>query len=159
MGNRVIGEAVPHPEWRLIVKHLQESPYGVLVTHDDLEAVTGLRVGDRNYHRQVSRARETLLEYQRELETVPGCGYRLVQPDEFHGRARREGRLAGRRVRRAQRVLVAAPQELLSDDQNRRNADALAKFGALELMRRDVLRDTRPSLPFVRPDVPKLISG
>lgn len=160
MAEGVIGRVSPHPEWRIIVEHLRHAPYGTEVPHAEMEQITGLRVGSYSYYRQVVRARRELLrEWQRELETVPRNGYRLVSPSEFHGRARRQVRLAGYRLRQGKDVLVAAPQHLLSDDENRRNADMLTKVGRLESLRLGVLRDTRPSLPAPpAPDVPKMLS-
>lgn len=156
-----IGQTSPHPEWRILVEHLRHADYGTEISHDEVSDLIGLSVGDIRYHRHVGRARiELRHDFQRELETVNGKGYRLVLPHEFHGRARRELRLAGKRLRASKDVLVAAPQHLLTDEQNRRNADALAKVGRVESMRLGAMRDTRPTLPAPpRPDVPKMIGA
>lgn len=153
----MIGRAVPHPEWRRIVERLHTEDYGTQYSHEQLAAIAGLVYPSTRYFRQIARARRELLrEWEREIETVPRVGYRLVQPSEFHGRHRREVRLAGRRFGIAQDILVAAPQRLLSDAENRRNADALAKLGRLESNRRGYLKQTAPALPPPRPDVPKM---
>jgi hypothetical protein len=150
-----------HPEWRVIVELMREAPYGSMFSHAEIAASCGLSVCSPRYFRQVAQARKVLLnDWQRETETVRGQGYRLVEPPQFFGRARRWLTLAGKRVRRAAKTLVAAPQHMLTDEQNMRNADALAKIGALESQRRRVLTETRPSLPPPKkPDVPPLLSA
>ena len=149
----------PHPEWRLLVAALSTRSYGTLVTHDEVMQLTGLLYPSPRYFAQVSKARKALLkDWEREIETAPRLGYRLVLPGEFHGRSRRELGFAGRRLRLSARILMAAPQTLLSPEQNMRNANALAKIGGLELQRRKVALATRPSaeLP-ARQDVPKMV--
>jgi len=148
-----------HPEWRLIVERLADEDYGVVIAHGTLATLTGLTSQSRRYFSQVQRARRVLLaEWQRELESMPGIGYRLVEPPEFTGRSRRQLRLSQRRVKRAGAILVAAPQHLLTDAENAANANMLAKVGALEAFGQRTLRDTRPSvLATTRVDVPKLL--
>lgn len=149
----------PHPEWRLIVELVSPRDYGETVSHQEIAASTGLEYGSRRYFQQVQRARKVLLtEWRKELETVASVGYRLVTPNEFHSRFRRQLRLAGRPLRQGVRVLVSAPAERLTDAQNAQNADSLAKVGALEAMRRRTVTDTCPSLPITkRVDNPRLI--
>jgi hypothetical protein len=150
--------AKPHPEWRLLVAALSTREYGALVTHDEVMQLTGLRYPSPRYFAQMSKARKALLkDWEREVESAPRLGYRLVLPGEFHRRSRRELGFAGRRLRLSAQILVAAPQALLSSEQNMRNANALAKIGGLELQRRKVSHATRPSaeLP-ARHDVPKM---
>lgn len=149
----------PHPEWRVIVGLIQTREYGESIPHAEIAAATGLSYGTQRYFQQVQRARRVLLtEWRKELETLKGTGYRLVNPDEFNGRFRRQLRLAGRPIRQGLRVLVAAPAERLTDAQNAQNSDALAKMGALESLRKRTAAETRPSLPPHRPaDTPRLL--
>lgn len=153
------GQVMRHPEWRLIVDALSARDYGTEITHAEMSAITGLAYPSVRYFQQVTKAKRRLLsEWSREMETLSGQGYRLVKPDEFHARARRQVVFAGRRLRRGASVLVAAPQHLLTDEQNSRNANALAKIGALEAQRKRVIAETRPVLPPARHDTPKLLS-
>lgn len=151
----------PHPEWRIIVDLLHAAEYGAQFSHAQIAAATGLPMQSLRYFQQVRRARRALLEdWRRWLEPVKAVGYRLVEPTEFHGSSRRQVILGGRRIRQAARILVAAPSELLSDGDNRKNADALAKIGALESQRRKVMAETRPSLPAAKmADQPKLLTA
>jgi hypothetical protein len=153
-----IGAVRAHPEWRLIVEALSTREYGSVVTHAELTSLTGLSYPSPRYFGQVSKARVALLDdWQREIEPYHGVGYRLVNPADFFGRGRREVVRAGRRLRMSMRVHQAAPQHLLSDADNARNANALAKVGSLESQRRRVLIETRPSLPVPKIDTPKLL--
>jgi hypothetical protein len=154
------GSVSPHPEWRIVVEMLSGRDYNTEISHTELSDATGLRHGSSRYFSQIRKARRVLLaDWQRELESMPGLGYRLVTPSEFGGRARREIVISGRRIRTAKSILVAAPQHLLSDHDNAKNADALSKFGALEAHRLSALKSTRPSLPPPRADVPKMLGG
>jgi hypothetical protein len=155
----MIGLTKQHPEWRLIIEALKERPYGSSISHAELAAVADLQPQTRRYFSQVNRARKTLLdEWQRELETVQGAGYRLVEPSEFFGRVRRGIRLIGRRARATMRVAAAAPSHLLTDQENAKMADVQSKLGSLESQRRRLFSSTRPSLPLAtQADVPKLL--
>jgi hypothetical protein len=158
-GGRVIGDTQKHPEWRLIVDLLSARDYDSTVTHAEIVAHTGLTYPTTAYFRQVCTARRHLLrDWSRELESVGGVGYRLVKPEEFHRRGRRQLLFAGRRLRRSAAIHASAPQHLLSADENARNADALAKIGSLESQRRRVMAETRPSLPAPKTDTPKLLT-
>lgn len=154
----MIGHTQHHPEWRVIVEALCRREYGDIVSHEEMERIGSLHYPSHRYFSQVAKARKALLkDWQREIETLPKIGYRLVNPDEFHRRSRREVSLAGRKIRRGVQILVAAPQDRLSTADNARNADSLAKLGALESHRRKVMIGTRPSLPAPpRHHVPKM---
>lgn len=154
----MVGNINPHPEWRIIAQQLSTRAYGDVVTHSEIGAMSGLTHPSHRYFAQVGKARRALLrEWDRELESVPGVGYRLVMPSEFIDRSRRELGFAGRRLRLGAQILVAAPQSLLTDAENARNANALAKIGAIESHRRNVMKDTRAAMPMKR-DVPKMLS-
>jgi hypothetical protein len=154
----MIGQTRRHPEWRLLVEALSAREYGAFVPHEEIASVLQLAYPSPRYFGQVSRARRTLRrEWRRELLAEPGEGYRLIEPVEFHGQSRRQVSFAGRRLRVGMEILIAAPQEKLTDADNARNADALAKLGALETQRRRVIRQTRPSLPPPKTDVPKML--
>lgn len=149
-----------HPEWKLLVAALCEAPYGHELTHSEAAEIMHVKPQSGRYYRQMQRARSVLRDsYRREVETVNGQGYRLVQPDEFNRRARREVQLGNRRHRHAAKVLIAAPAELLTAEQNARNADALAKVGQLVAFGKSTLRDTRPSLPAPKIETPKMIEA
>lgn len=150
-----------HPEWRLVVEALSVRDYGTLVSHAELAMLTGLTYGTRLYYAQVNRARRTLLaDWQRELEAVQKVGYRLVEPTEFLRRSRGYVSRSGKWLRRGVKTLASAPAHLLSDEQNTKNADTLAKIGAIESLRKRVMSETRPVLPpSDKPDNPRLLAG
>jgi hypothetical protein len=155
----MIGTVRPHPEWRLLVEYLKDRAYGSAVAHAELAEVGSLVPQSSRYFSQVQRARRVLLvDWQRELETVAGQGYRLVEPSEFFGRVRRGLRLTGRRLRATRRIAASAPSHLLTDEQNCRMADIQAKTGKLDAFYRTVLLGTRPVLPTPKADVPKLLT-
>jgi hypothetical protein len=156
----VIDQLHPHPEWRIITDALSTRDYGTIITHAEVSTLTRLRYPSPRYFAQVGKARRALIaDWQRELQSMPGIGYRLVNPEEFHGRSRRELRLAGPHLRLSAKILIAAPQARLSDADNARNANALAKIGALEAQRRKVATETRPSLPPPRISTPKMLTN
>jgi hypothetical protein len=153
-----VGSAKPHPEWRLIVEALALRDYGTIVTHEDIMQFTALRYPSPRYFAQVSRARRELLrDWERELASEPKVGYRLVLPGEFHGRGRRELIFAGRRLNLSALIHNAAPQALLSVEDNARNANALAKLGALKVQYRKAVQDTRPTAAIKTRDMPKMV--
>ncbi len=161
MGESVIGKTSPHPEWRIIVERLSVMDYDTLVTHAAIAEMTGLHYPSPRYFQQVRRARGRLVDdYAREIAAVFGQGYRIVTPEVMvGGRARREGIRGLRHWRMEARLRRGAPQQLLSDEHNRRNADALAKLGGLLAHAGEYRRETRPSaLPPPQKDVPKMLT-
>lgn len=154
----MLNQVQRHPEWKLVVEALKDQPYGTLVSHDEMAMIAQLAARTPRYFAQVNKAGRQLLDWQKHLESVPSVGYRLVEPGEFHGRGRRQLRLAGRRLRMGAAIHAAAPQHLLTDAENTANANALAKIGALEAHRRRVVNDTRPAQLPPKPDQPKMLT-
>lgn len=151
----------PHPEWRMIVDALKARDYGTEILHAEMAAIAGLPAQTPRYFSQVRRARmKLLLEHQRWLAAERTTGYRLVEPSAFHGQGRRQVKLAARRLRIGAAIHGHAPQHLLTDAENKANADALAKIGSLHTQVQKVLKQTRPAaLPAAKPDTPKLLKG
>ena len=70
-------------------------------------------------------------EFQLELESVPGVGYRIILPQEQTAWADAEGYAGLRRsMRKWARRLRNVQLEALSDEQRRQNADSQAKLSA-----------------------------
>lgn len=155
----IIGTVSPHPEWRVVVDALKGRDYGAVVSHEEIANLTGLPAQSRRYFSQMKRAKRGLLEWQRELESLPRQGYRLVMPYEFHTRGRRRIRLAGHQIREGVRTAASAPSHLLSDQENARLADLQAKLGSLESQHRQLLRSTFTALPAPKVDEPKMLKA
>lgn len=154
----MIGQTTPHPEWRIVVGMLRGRDYDSTVSHDELARATGLRYPSPKYFNHVNRAAKALRrEFDRVLVSVASLGYRIINPNECNGEARRQAQIAQRRTKRARETIAAAPDDKLTEPERLKKTDTLAKFGALEAMSRRVLKETRPAaLPTARVDTPKL---
>lgn len=157
------------PLWRALVDHIVEHhSYGASISDLEIDQVTQGRFAtrendgfvDRDFRRFMSRVRRKLLrESGFVIVAVDNDGYRLIKPEEYGAHARQRVRQAARELRLSVEVLEEAPQALLSDEQNLRNADSLAKFGRTEMALRAALRATRPSLPPSKLETPKMLSS
>lgn len=150
-------KVLQHPEWKLIVQQLKESPYGSEYSTEDLAAFAMLHVDHPRLNNQIQRAKKNLrhdyervLAYDRTLKK-----YRVILPEEHYGHGRRDMGKAVRRVKIAMQKLQATPMDKIGEDDQRRTTNAIAHFGATVLYMKGSLKNTRPCLT-VLPDVPRL---
>jgi len=152
-------EQIRLPEWRTMVDFITATySYGDRIAHAALGASCDLDPASPVYYQAVARSRRALLvDHRIVLQNDRGVGYVLTEPSGFFAVACHHATKAGRRIRLAITTLIAAPQELLSDGENRRNADAAAKLGALETNRRRTLTEVKKLPTTPPPDVPKML--
>lgn len=156
----MIGGVQAHPEWRVLSAFLSEQPYGAEISHETLSTLASLAPRSPRYYAQMRRTKKILeLDWQRSLEPMAGKGYRVLLPTEHESRGRRSFVIAVRRQRDGLRTFGATNTALLSDDQNRKLGDTMAKAGSLLSQSLSVLATTKPSLkPGPLADVPKLLT-
>ncbi len=150
------GEVKLYPAWRQAEADLLASgmTYGSIVADDWLRSAFGLppRKSERTvaefeknelvFLRQITALKESLLEGRKMLLVdEPGVGYRVALPEEqtklsMHRRTREVKSAMAKLVREVTNVNV----QLLTDDQRKENADAIAKLGALRAVMRKQLK-------------------
>ena len=142
-----------YPAWRQAEADLIASGlgYGSIITEDFLRSAFGLREpktiaeyqqNSLVYLRQITALRESLLEgHKMLLVAESGVGFRVAMPEEqtrlsMHQRTKEVKAAIQKMVREVTNVQTS----LLTDEQRKENADALAKMGSLRSMVRKQLK-------------------
>jgi hypothetical protein len=89
--------------WRIVYEILRQAPTDAVVTYDELGEALGLDPdGDRHSIQMAMRRAGVELETEdkRAIDSVPNKGYRVVPAPENLGLAKREGKKAGRSLKR-----------------------------------------------------------
>lgn len=132
------------PSWRQAAKELIDAGLepGKIIAKSDLERLFGITPAqtiaelERNrmlWLRNMSDLRDALLrEHCVMLMSVPGIGYRLVEPEQQTSTALAvRGRAIALQMGRLHDDLTYIKVDALTDDQRKENTDALARVGVL----------------------------
>lgn len=107
------------PQWGPLYDALRGHTPGTVIAYDALTAATGLSI--YTIQRRIGRAiRELERTDQRTVVNVPGVGYRVAHAGEHIDLARRQLRLARRRVRRGGDIIEATNLEDLTCEERDR---------------------------------------
>jgi hypothetical protein len=143
------------PPWRQTLKQLEAMNVqpGQTITKEWLEASFGMRPArtiaehERNHHlfrKLFWMLRTELLEtHQLMLRAVAGVGYEVVEPQRQTQVALRDRGLdVARALQKLNSELTHIRHDLLTEEQRKENADALAKVGVLTSMATKQLTNT-----------------
>lgn len=142
------------PMWKQAVQDAKEQfTYGDMITMDWLNQAFGIKRLERGTAEEFQKQqfdflaamdafRDQLLEEHRmALSNVRGQGYRVLEPKEQTEFAMSEMRRRVRgEIRKAASRLHYVEHTLLSDDERKRNNDAMGKLAALQSFTRKTLR-------------------
>lgn len=147
----MIGQTVPHPEWRLLVDRLRQLDYGELIPHHEIVTLSGLVYGTQPYYQQMRQAIKVLLrEHEMVVVSVPKVGYKRLEPQKHGQEVRRYVRLGARRIKRGSRVGQVTDMALLAEDQKREWEKAMRLVTLLKQQMGQVYRSMKGVLPPVQ---------
>lgn len=147
----MIGQTVPHPEWRLLVDRLRQLDYGELIPHHEIVTLSGLVYGTQPYYQQMRQAIKVLLrEHEIVVVSVPKVGYKRLEPQKHGQEARRYVRLGTRRIKRGGKVARATDLTLLSEDQKRELENSMRALTLLNQSMGQLYRSMKGVLPPVQ---------
>lgn len=68
----------------ILAEYISGLGYGAVLHHSDIENIIMERYGTSKYKSEISRAKKILLkEYNRQIDSIRGDGYRVIKPDDF----------------------------------------------------------------------------
>lgn len=111
------------PEWKILVQEYCFIEYGALVTHPEIEQLTGLsrKREPMRYYRNCARWCKTMLDdYGKAMETVQNVGYRVVIPKDYRKHTRRQMKFSAKHSKYARKIADNAPLNLMENEE--RNA-------------------------------------
>jgi hypothetical protein len=125
-----------------LYQHLKNADYGTEYSWADVKLLTGLpQVSQERTYYIASRVNDLLLGDSRYLETVPGVGKRLLNPDEHRVSARKQVKRSARIYRKAGKILAATNiDEISSVDERQKVISDANKFRTMELLHDVMLR-------------------
>lgn len=94
----------------VLAEKISEMEYGDTIMHSEIEAIIGEPYGSQKYRTIVGNAKRVLLsDFNRNITSVHGKGYRIPYPDDYVDTALGHYKKASRQVRKGKKVLEHCP--------------------------------------------------
>ncbi|HLO11313.1 MAG TPA: hypothetical protein VK190_03530 [Pseudoneobacillus sp.] len=98
-----------------IVNFVKTLNYGDSIAHEVMENLIGIPKSGE-YYFIVARANRQLLKGKKMLRNIPGLGYEILEPDDYHEHSGNVFRKGYKKMKSSQKILENAPMELMSEE-------------------------------------------
>jgi succinylglutamate desuccinylase len=110
-----------------LCEYISTLEYGAVVAHGEIEKITGYMRGASQYSSSITRANKQLIEKSKALKNIRDVGYQVLMPDDYSSAAIREYKRGFRRLTAGENLLIAAPENQMTDDGRRAYRDVTDK--------------------------------
>ena len=103
-------------KWEVFYEYVVSLKYGDVILHKDISSLLQEAYGTGNYRTAINRARKDLVRQGKEIESVHGKGYRVVEPDNYTQKAVSTFKQGFNRLKKAGDLLISAPVAHMSEE-------------------------------------------
>lgn len=101
----------------ILAESISKLNYGDIISHKDISKIIKEPYGCNKYRTIINQTKKILQQqYQRHIESINKCGYRVVDPDKTVDLSIRHYNRGFNEVQKAQDVLTNAPVEDMSNE-------------------------------------------
>ena len=106
-------------KWELLFDAISQLDYGIIISHKNISKILHEAYGSQKYNSYVQRAKKELLKVGKDIESVRGQGYRVLEPDQYIDKAVQAHKQGFDKLKKGNEIIQFAPQKDMSDEGRR----------------------------------------
>ena len=103
-------------KWELVYDHVMNLNYGDVFLHQEVSHIINEPYLSGRYQAAITRAKKSLLIQGKDIESVRGRGYRVVDPDAYSEKSVATFKQGFSRLKKASDLLTYAPINHMTDE-------------------------------------------
>lgn len=101
-------------KWELLFEAISQLDYGMVIPHENISKILHESYGSQKYNSYVQRAKKELLKIGKDIESVRGQGYRVLEPDQYIDKAVQAHKQGFDKLKKGNDIIQFAPQKDMS---------------------------------------------
>ena len=103
-------------KWEVLYETIQHLNYGDVISHNEISRVIKEPYNSNKYCSIVNRAKKELLKVGKQIESVRGQGYRILNPDDYIDNGAKKFKQGFNRIKKGTEMLQYAPVNKMTDE-------------------------------------------
>jgi acetate kinase len=103
-------------KWEILFESIKNMNYGETITHNEISQIILEGIDSNKYRSILQRAKKELLRQSKEIESIRGVGYRVIEPDSYIDKSLTKFKQGFDRLKKGNDILDYAPVKDMSEE-------------------------------------------